>query len=157
MTGDPIAPAESTISPSAATVESRPWWRKLTATARPRETITRSTVAPVTTSRVGRWRTGLRKASAALQRRPRRWVTWYSPAPSWRGPLKSGLAGMPASMAPSTNRRDRGEGSMRSSTRISPPTACQGPGPRLLSSTSRNAANAASQPHPRPPSSSHPS
>ena len=29
---------------------------------------------------------------AAEQRRPLRWVTWYQPTPSWRGPLKSELA-----------------------------------------------------------------
>src|SRR5260370_42432106 len=59
--------------------------------------------ASVGTVRFGGDMAGCREAVAAEHRRPLRWVTWYQPTPSWRGPLKSSLAVAPCSRAAAMN------------------------------------------------------
>src|SRR3954468_19237677 len=87
------APPERTTSRVARATCTRPPLRYSTPVARPPSTSTRVVSAPVRTVRLGRLVAGCRYASADDQRRPRFWVTWYWPTPSWLGPLKSSLRG----------------------------------------------------------------
>jgi hypothetical protein len=61
------------------------------------------TRASVSTVRFGRDMAGCRYAVAAEHLWPFRWVSWYQPTPSWRGPLKSSLATAPCSCAAAMN------------------------------------------------------
>ena len=57
-----------------------------------------------------------------LPRRPSRVVSWYQPKPSWRGPLKSSLAGSPRAAAASRKASDSPVRASESETRSGPPT-----------------------------------
>ena len=69
-------PAQRTVSPDTATRWALRPRRSSTPTTRPRSTTRRVAWVRVRTSRPPRLRAPRRYASAAVQRRPRRWVTW---------------------------------------------------------------------------------
>ena len=74
--GEPTAPAARITSPAARARWRSPPRRNRTPVARPPSKTARSTSTPVSSRRLGRFSTGLRKPRAALQRRPRFWLTW---------------------------------------------------------------------------------
>ena len=85
---------------------------------------------------------------------PPRWVTWYIPAPSCVGPLKSSLRGRPAWTAASTQARHIGLFERLSHTLSGPPAPCHSDAPRWLSSARRKYGNRSSQVQPGIPQSS---
>src|SRR4029077_4850120 len=92
------------------------------------------TRASVWTVRFGPDMAGCRYAVAAEQRWPFRWVSWYQPTPSWRGPLKSLLAAPPCSRAAAVTARRGGVLSGGWVPAGGPPMPWYGPAPRELSS-----------------------
>ena len=96
--------------------------------------ITFVTRASVCTVRFGRDMAGCRYAAAAEQRWPFRWVSWYQPTPSWRGPLKSSLAFAPCSTAAAMNAAQAWDLYRGSVTASGPPVPWYGLAPRELSS-----------------------
>ena len=66
-----------------------------------------------------------------------RWVTWYQPTPSWRGPLKSSLAVAPCSRAAAMNASQAGDLYRGSLTASGPPAPWYAEAPRTLSSDRR--------------------
>ena len=84
---------------------------------------------------------------------PARWVTWYIPAPSCSGPLKSSVGAMPASAAASIHASDIGLRDRFSATGSGPPAPCSSDAPRSLSSARRKYGSTSSHvqpgiPHP---------
>ena len=73
--GVATAPVETMTSARARSRRSCPSWRRTTPVARPSSTTTRSAIAWVKTARFGRFSAGCRNPRAALQRRPRFWLT----------------------------------------------------------------------------------
>src|SRR5260370_38404913 len=95
------------------------------------------TRVPVWTVRFGRDMAGCRYAAAAEQRRPFRWVSWYQPTPSWRGPLKSSLALAPCSCAAAMNASQAGDLYRGSVTASGPARTWEGLEVRVLSTGRR--------------------
>src|SRR5271166_1108384 len=99
--------------------------------------ITLVTRASVWTVRFGRDMAGGREAVAAEHLWPFRWVSWYQPTPSWRGPLKSWLAAAPCSWAAAMNAPQAGDLYRGSVTASGPPVPWNAEAPRELSSARR--------------------
>ena len=121
--GELIAPAASTTDRRAASGSATP--RSTTprqaSPASPASSTSRSTSAPVRTTRFARPAAGRRKARAAFQRQPPFWFTSKKPTPSLSPSLKSSRRGMPACSQAATKASSTSQCSRCFSTRHSPP------------------------------------